>query len=133
MMLCLASCTPKASSTLTGVANYVDLGDETEVELNETIGVQSMNGTFTFVEVFSDSRCPEGVNCIQAGEATVTVQLAGGEQKRVTIPADMRRAERVVSGDLVYNITALTPYPKQGKVIDAEDYRLVVNATALRD
>ncbi len=36
------------------------------------------NATLTFVKVVGDSRCPQGVQCIWAGEVTIALKIAVG-------------------------------------------------------
>lgn len=95
--------------------------------------VEGHNGSFVFLGVTNDSRCPKGVTCISAGEATVSYQVGNATPKTLSIAGDIRTAQRVVSEEVVYNIKGLTPYPKQGKTTEAEDYRLVVTTSLLRD
>ncbi|OAV43973.1 hypothetical protein [Lewinella sp. 4G2] len=126
------SCTPKAS-VAGGMANAktTEMGKETTLKPGETIMVEGYTGSLTFVEVQTDSRCPEGVDCIQAGEAEVVVELPGGIKQVAKVAADYKTAKRIISGDIVVNILGLTPYPKEGKRIDAGDYKLLVSTNAL--
>ena len=111
----------------------LEVGDNEKLSPGETVMVEGYNGSLTFVEVINDSRCPEGANCIQAGEAQLSIRIAGGMAKEVVIPADYRTAERIVSEDVVYNVVRLSPYPKDGRAIQPEDYELEVNVSLLRD
>lgn len=69
--------------------------------------------TVRFVAVAEDSRCPEGVQCIRAGEAKIRVE-ANSEPVELTIPNGMMRdgeTSDVRMGALTLTVTDLTPYP----------------------
>ena len=68
----------------------VDKKDPNEIYYKETVNINDVpRSTLTFFEV-EDSRCPEGVQCIWAGNATVDLALngvttEGGTTKHVTM------------------------------------------------
>jgi hypothetical protein len=66
-----------------------------------------------FVAVAEDSRCPEGVQCVWAGVATVRVEVDGEAVDLTVPPAPMRDGETatVRVGDHTLEVTGLTPYP----------------------
>ncbi len=82
-------------------------------------------------ELISDSRCPEGVNCIWAGEVTVLVSVYKNkkfiEDKTISISIPktdentailskyMPSSQKIKSVDIF-------PYPKKGVVLDAKSY-----------
>lgn len=69
--------------------------------------------TVTFGAVTEDSRCPEGVDCIRAGEARIQVEV-DGEAVVLTIPAAMARdgdTAVVRVGGVLLEATDLLPYP----------------------
>jgi hypothetical protein len=87
-------------------------------------------------EVVSDSRCPEGVNCIWAGEAKVVVSVYEGKNF-------IKNEELVISGKnhqinkewfVKYlsprqkNITSINvvPYPKEGVKINPTAYYIKI-------
>lgn len=130
--LTIASCTPKAAK-MDDKIKMVDFEATQTLGPGDAIQVKGQTGSFTFVSVENDSRCPKGVNCIQAGEATILVELMDGKQKRVTIDADYRRVERVVTGNVVVDIIALNPYPVNAKPTAKEDYKLLLRTTPLKE
>ncbi len=80
---------------------------------------------FTFVSVLEDSRCPRGVQCIQAGRAVVKVETRrGGKLQTETIVID-GNAIPTDRGPL--QLLRLEPYPDVG-VDDPAPYRLVVRS-----
>ena len=80
---------------------------------------------FTFVSVLEDSRCPRGVQCIQAGRAVVAVRvLRGGKWQKETITID-GNAIPTDAGPL--QLLRLEPYP-DASVDDPPPYRLTVQS-----
>ncbi|CAG5003614.1 hypothetical protein DYBT9275_03192 [Dyadobacter sp. CECT 9275] len=78
-------------STISACNNSsVDKKDPNEIYYKETVSINDVpRSTLTFFEV-EDSRCPEGVQCIWAGNATVDLALSGvttegGVTKHVTM------------------------------------------------
>lgn len=66
-----------------------------------------------FVEVAEDSRCPQGVDCIRAGEARIRVEV-DGEPVTLTLANGMLRdgdTADVRVGTQMLSVTALMPYP----------------------
>ena len=76
-----------------------------------------------FDGVVEDSRCPEGVNCIWAGNARITVRLrgAGGRPASVELNtgAEPRRHTHM---QYEVELLDLSPYPKEGKATDRRSY-----------
>lgn len=54
----------------------VPLGQAFSIALGESVMVTGEDLTITYDEVVEDSRCPPGVQCIQAGTATIALTLA---------------------------------------------------------
>jgi hypothetical protein len=68
-----------------------------------------------FVTVMEDSRCPVGVNCIQAGNAKIQVKVTSrsGETKMMELNTNAG-AKGDQFGRYTINLVSLTPKPKQG-------------------
>ena len=88
---------------------------------------KTKNVEVKLVEVVSDSRCPEGVSCVWAGEAIVLVDIFKDgeklERKKVTFDSD--GVKDIFSSETVsiksYNVM---PYPKENIKTNPEDYYL---------
>ncbi|UQD55661.1 hypothetical protein [Flavobacterium sp. K5-23] len=87
-------------------------------------------------EVVNDSRCPEKVTCIWAGEVSIVVSVYMDgkliEDNTITIPGNNNQNYTTwVSNYLpaakknVKNITVF-PYPKEGSTINPKDYYLKI-------
>ena len=87
--------------------------DTAQIAEGETATVAGVE--VTFVEVVSDSRCPDTAVCVWAGEARVGL-LVGADDRYLRTQARVVGAERqpeagVRVGDQLVFVTALTPAP----------------------
>ena len=104
------------------------------------IGVKLMKGAMAdfgdtqikFIQVISDSRCPQDVTCVWAGEATVEVEIyEGGTSvgtKQITFGALNKSLEILANDVLGIKALSLQPYP-QSSIPKSSDYYLVLQAT----
>lgn len=80
-----------------------------------------------FAEVTGDSRCPQGAECIWAGEVSCRLEIThqGVTDAKVLVePGSSGPAQTDYAG---YRITFdIQPYPKLGNPIDKSDYRLTL-------
>lgn len=83
-----------------------------------------------FVELLSDSRCPQNVTCVWAGEVKVLIDIFKNgkkiEQKTLVFGATSKFQEELAA---IYKVEGLTifgydivPYPVYGEKIALEDY-----------
>lgn len=101
------------------------LGTEFTLTVGQTALISSEGLKLTFVKVTEDSRCPKGVECIQAGKVTcrVAVNYHGAQSSAdMTVEGDPALS-RGTLGDyrVIYRVH---PYPEAGKEIAASDYTL---------
>ncbi|MFY9154495.1 MAG: hypothetical protein WAO52_20930 [Prolixibacteraceae bacterium] len=95
-------------------------GNESEFRINQLYSTSDGQCTFRITEI-SDSRCPEGVVCIWAGEVTVKGKwTAYNEQTNVELHSLVKDQEIQPEG---YTITIIDakPYPKYGTETKPED------------
>lgn len=104
-----------------------DPGEEFTLPLGYTAMVGKIGSwrtmSVTFEEVVSDSRCPIGALCIQAGEAVIRahvtvncLDLGSYTMRTRALPAKRR------FGPYTLLFTGLEPYPAIGKPIDKKNY-----------
>lgn len=114
--------------------------EEQVIHYQETVALPK-GGTLTFAEV-EDSRCPENVQCVWAGNATVDLQLRSGEANQEAQSVKMclgdcsqlypksgfREADTVqvsVQGTPhTLILTQVNPYPNTTKPTKKEDYTI---------
>ncbi|MDQ5928076.1 MAG: hypothetical protein QG633_514, partial [Patescibacteria group bacterium] len=90
----------------------ISVGEPTEI-----------SGLTVTLNKVTDSRCPTGVQCIWAGEATASVTLAQGAE---TSTIDMKLdAGSVEFAGYNVSLTAALPYPTEGVSVAQDDYMLV--------
>ncbi len=88
-----------------------------EIITNVRVGKQKKASnskvTVKFVSLIEDSRCPEGVNCIHAGNARIKVTVSKPGGKPVTFEMNTNLGEKgnVYQGYAIY-LTDLKPVPK---------------------
>lgn len=85
-----------------------------------------------FIAVLSESRCPEDVVCISAGEVTVilrlTETLASGNTQRTDFGLTLLGTDisHFEYQGLYFRLAEVSPYPVSTEQIDDEDYSIVV-------
>lgn len=88
--------------------------------------------TLTFIDVPSDSRCPEGVQCVWAGDAEAVFEVRMGDETMEvglhTHGGAQYPDQRTVAGYTVH-LKKLDPYPVEGRKIDPEAYEATVEVT----
>ncbi len=75
-----------------------------------------------FLSLVEDSRCPEGVNCIWAGNAKIVVEISDKRQKEKFEINTNLGPKGATFGGYAINLTDLSPAPKQGKTTDKKSY-----------
>jgi hypothetical protein len=102
-----------------------DLGEKFSLAIGQSAYITSEGMAVKFIKVIGDSRCPQGVTCIWAGEASSLLEITysgSTYQKVLTQPGF---TEPPQSDYFEYVITFnLQPYPKAGEDIKDKDYRL---------
>jgi hypothetical protein len=104
------------------------LGKEFTLPVGKTAAISGESLKIQFVQVTADSRCPTGVQCIQAGSANCDMLFNyKGLDYNVTLTAGSG-LDKVVFTD--YNISYnLQPYPVSGSKIDPKGYNLRMMVT----
>jgi len=83
-----------------------------------------------FVEVTGDSRCPTGVQCIQAGDVKCLMLINYLDSQSSLTFTQLGGNEETTQDFNVYRITfKVEPYPQAGKQIKPEDYRMIMTVT----
>ncbi|MBK8810149.1 MAG: hypothetical protein IPN69_05380 [Acidobacteria bacterium] len=85
-----------------------------------------------FLAVVEDSRCPEGVNCVWAGNARVDLKVrrSNGAWKAVELNTGMG-AQSVTFEGYELKLNSLTPSPKAGVPMDRRRYVIKVSIKKL--
>lgn len=102
-------------------------GQKTDAPLQVRVGKQKKFSrskvSVKFVSLVEDSRCPEGVNCVWAGNARITVQITepGGAGETFDMNTNLGAKGATFAGYAV-NLTSLTPTPKENVRINKNGY-----------
>jgi Zn finger protein HypA/HybF involved in hydrogenase expression len=82
--------------------------------------------TVQFVSVLEDSRCPEGVDCIWAGNAKVQIKVkkTNGAWETLEINSNLKPQSQKIEGYEI-KLKSLTPYPKVNVKTKPETYKAV--------
>ena len=88
----------------------------------------------SFLSVDEDSRCPEGVNCIWAGNAKVSIQVSKTGAKPMTLALEtQRQGEPQTYLNYQIYLISLAPYPKDGVAINKADYVARVGISEVKE
>jgi len=100
-------------------------------EINQKLDSKS-NKEIVLVKVIDDSRCPEGVQCIWAGEVTIEVAAYENrkliEQVRFTINSKNNEeakkwfVQHSSENTATLKEISVLPYPKEGVSVKLDDY-----------
>ena len=99
-----------------------DLGVDKSAQLN------GGDLTIKFPGVKSDLRCPEGVECIQAGSVTATF-TANGTEITLTKEGKQKGGVHANSGGYKIEMIEVNPYPKNGVKTEKGDYSINLKVT----
>lgn len=117
--------------TVTSYAQQIDTPKiAIKIPLGETETIDGVS--IKFVDVLEDSRCPEGVNCVWAGEVKISVEITNGKQseKREITFGGIQKDESdkllYSSSDITLTAEMVKPYPKASASIKKGDYELLV-------
>ncbi len=106
------------------------LSKEFTLSVGQTALISSEGLKLKFVGVTADSRCPEGVECVQAGEVTcrVAVNYHGATS---TIEITQSGNSLLSRGTLGHYgvFFRVEPYPEAGQEIAKSDYKLMMTVT----
>jgi hypothetical protein len=103
------------------------LGEETTLSVGQIANIKAEGLSLKFVKVTADSRCPTGVECIQAGDVTceVYVNYKGAGS---TISITQKGGTDLTWGTLgPYKVMfKVQPHPEADKKIAESDYRMLI-------
>ena len=97
----------------------------TVLRLGEPVNVGNDGLSLTLVQVVADSRCPEGVTCIWAGQASVMIDADAGNGPSVQVSltlGDDPAQRAAVLDRYTLELVKLEPYPVSPDQISQEKY-----------
>ncbi len=84
--------------------------------------VENSDVKIKFISVIEDSRCPEGANCIWAGNAKIKIEVSCNNHKEEFEINTNVGAKGAAFDGYAINLTDLSPVPKQGETTDKNSY-----------
>lgn len=107
----------------TTVSKEAALGEEFEIRIGQQVSINREGLTVNFTQVAEDSRCPEGVTCVWAGNGKIVLRLSKARRRaglmRLNTTLDPKQDE--YRGYEV-KLVSLSPHPKKNMPIRRKDY-----------
>lgn len=110
-----------------GFGAFVQTEAQTESKITVKVGKQKRESrsriTVKFLSLVEDSRCPTDVQCIQAGNARIKVQVSmAGSAPEILEMNTMLGARGGKYDSYAINLTSLTPSPKSNVRLNRNAY-----------
>ena len=106
------------------------LGEQFTLPAGKSAVITGESLKIKFVEVTGDSRCPTGVQCIQAGDVKCLMLISYFDSQSSLVFTQQGGNDITTQDFNVYRITfKVEPYPQAGKPIKPEDYKMVMTVT----
>ncbi len=117
--------TPSQPGTPGSVSPSIDVvtGKPFDIAVGESARVEGTPLTIQLAGIEQDSRCPQGVQCIWAGNAVARLVVAATGESGTEVRINTRlQPKDVVFRGYRISIAGLKPVPRAGKPIPARDY-----------
>jgi hypothetical protein len=126
--------TTTTTATTTPGTQLVFLNVPFTLAPGQTARIDSEGMDIRFVDVTGDSRCPEGVECIWAGQVSCAVEITKNNILNQLTLSDSAGSGASTGQDFQnYHIFfSVTPSPAAGKQIAGGDYRLTLTVSQIR-
>ena len=106
---------------------------QSEIKINSKNPISKTGYSFQLTKVFDDSRCPEGVTCIWAGEVSVVLKVYKNkkffELKTLTFNAKNKGENfKWFAKYFTKKIKSISvnPYPKEGQILKIKNQYLSI-------
>ena len=105
-------------------AEVIRLGQEFELKINQKATIEGEGLAVAFESVLEDSRCPEGVDCIWAGNAKIKIRLSKPTQAPGAVELNTGINPKSSSFlDYEIKLVALNPRRKADKPLEPNEYK----------
>ena len=99
------------------------LGQEFDIRVGQWVTIEGERLRVTFDRVAEDSRCPEGVQCVWAGNAKVMLRLSKARRRSSTMTLNTGTdPKQAAYRGYEVRLVKLEPYPKEKRRIRRRDY-----------
>ena len=104
----------------------VHLNQQFQLKIQQVTEIESEHLKIQFLDVSDDSRCPVGVQCFWAGQATVIISIVkdGNSLGNVNLVLGAASQDQATAhfDDYTIGLLELAPYPQQNQQIERSDY-----------
>lgn len=101
---------------------------EMTIKFGEDKKVCEAEISVAFVEMVVDSRCPIGVECIQAGNAVIRLKLTQGNGEHQTFTLETAKEDEKFDFDgYEISLISVDPYPKADTAVTKEAYSVRIS------
>lgn len=123
-----------AAGTTAVAETTVKVGLDFNLRVNETAKVRDTNLKVRFEGVDKDTRCPMDVQCVQAGDALITIELAQGIAKdRYETTSHVLHSNQepktAQSSPFTVTVLGLSPQVRSNRQIRPTDYIVTLRIT----
>jgi hypothetical protein len=127
-MLGCGSSTP-SSALPAPVTTDVTLDQQFTLSPGQTARIPAQGLEIRFDSVSGDSRCPDDVVCVWAGDASINLTLTRNGQSRTVVVHTTLDPKVVTEGGVHISLVTLTPNTNSKKQIPQGEYRLQLLAS----
>lgn len=103
-----------------------ELNTPFQLKIGQSAQLESEGLTIDFLEVTEDSRCPEDVQCVEAGQVSTLVSISKNGtvegDYNLTIGFREEDAVAIIPSGLAIQLKAVDPYPNTTQPIEPADY-----------
>jgi hypothetical protein len=104
------------------VQSNAQTAERVALRINKQKKLSRSKLTIKFVSLVEDSRCPEGTNCIWAGNAKIKVKVSSARESKIFELNTNLGAKGETLGGYAINLESLTPHPAANIRIDKNGY-----------
>ena len=110
--------------------NKVDLDKEFVIRNGQEVTIKGEKLRIAFRNVAGDSRCPNGVTCVWAGNAAIKIEVSKKNKnfEGATLNTTVGPKELVYKGFKI-KLVSLNPHPTAGVSIDPKEYNATMIAS----
>ena len=99
------------------------LDQEFEIKIGQQVSIKKEGLKITFSYVAEDSRCPEGVTCVWAGNGKVVLSVSQARRRSATMRLNTGTDPKEGAyREYVVKLVGLNPHPKKNVPIKKKDY-----------
>ena len=96
--------------------------EQQKVQINKQKKFSRSNLTIKFVSLIEDSRCPEGTNCVWAGNAQIKIEVSKSGKKEIFEVNTNLGPKGATYNGYAIELISLTPVPKENIRINRNGY-----------